>query len=144
MAGEVFLFGPEEAVAGSGPLTVEEVWEHQGRLVVKFRGVDSISDADRLRGQELRIPRERRLPAPEGAYHFADLIGCRMESRATGEFVGVVEGWMETGGPVIITVRSPEDEEILVPFARSIFQEVDTEARRIRVDLPDGLVDLNR
>ena len=58
--------------------------------------------------------------------------------------VGVVEGWMETGGPVILEVKSPAGEEIMVPFARSIVREVDLESRRIRADLPDGLLDLNR
>jgi 16S rRNA processing protein RimM len=144
LAGEVIAFGPAGILDDGKPLTVENVWEHQGRLVVKLRGVDSISEAERLRGCDLCIPRERRLPAPEGSYHLPDLIGCRMDDAASGKVVGVVEGWIETDGPVILEVKSPVGEEIMVPFARSIVREVDLESRRIRADLPDGLLDLNR
>jgi 16S rRNA processing protein RimM len=140
----VVVFGPSGTSDDGKALRVEDVWEHQGRLVVKLFGVDSISEAERLRGFDLCIPRDRRLPAPEGSYHLSDLIGCRMDEAASGKVVGVVEGWMETGGPVILEVKSPAGEELMVPFARSIVREVDLESRRIRADLPEGLLDLNR
>jgi 16S rRNA processing protein RimM len=141
IARTVYLIGPD---AQSGPHRVEEVWEHQGRLVLKLSGVDSIDDAERFRGYEICVPREAREPAPEGSYHIADLIGCRVEDKETGELVGSVEGWQESGGPVLLEVRTVSGEEILIPFAASICVDIFPDARKIAVRLPEGLADLNR
>ena len=62
--GEVFLFGNGERVA------VENIWFHQGTLVFKFRGIDTISDAERLYGAEVRVPMEQRIGLePDALFH---------------------------------------------------------------------------
>jgi 16S rRNA processing protein RimM len=67
---------------------VEEVWEHSGELVFKFRGVDSISDAEKLRGAEVQIPRSERVELEAGEYFHSDLIGCEVRERVSGRVVG--------------------------------------------------------
>jgi 16S rRNA processing protein RimM len=126
-----------------GPYAVQEVWEHQDRVVIKLEGVDTIDAAEQLRGSQICIPRAQRLPAEEGSYHLADLIGYRVEDRA-GAMIGTVKGWQETGGPLLLEVRSVEDEEILIPFAKSICVEIIEAERRMVVELPEGLKELNR
>ena len=138
---EVSLFGSTD----DEPLrlAVESVWVHRGRAVFKFRGVDSIPDAERLRGKEVRIPLEERPALPEGEYYQSDLVGCEVVERASGELVGQVKGWQDCGGPALLEIAGLDGKEILVPFAGSICVEIDTAARRIRVDLPEGLKDIN-
>lgn len=138
---EVSLFGSTDAEPLR--LEVESVWEHRGRAVFKFRGIDSIPDAERLRGMEVRIPLEERPALPEGEYYQSDLVGCEVIERASGELVGQVKGWQECGGPALLEIAGLDGKEILVPFAGSICVEIDTAARRIRVDLPEGLKDIN-
>lgn len=138
---EVSLFGSTDGEPLR--LEVESVWEHRGRAIFKFRGVDSIADAERLRGKEVRIPLEERPPLPEGEYYQSDLVGCEVVERASGELVGQVKGWQDCGGPALLEIAGVDGKEILVPFAGSICVEIDTAARRIRVDLPDGLKDIN-
>ena len=140
-AGSVHVIGPGADSERRFP--VEDVWEHQGRLVIKLGGVDSIEDAERLRGCDVCVPREERLPASEGEYHVSDLIGCRVED-PSGREVGTVVAWQEAGGPMLLEVRPPGGGEILVPFARSICLSIDPAAKRIIVELPEGLEDLNR
>ena len=140
----MFLIGPDGPVNGGQAFTVEEVWDHQGRLVVKLSGVDRIEDVEPLRGFSIAIPRSRRLPPEEGRYHLADLVGCQVEEREGGRVVGVVEDWLETGGPTLLQVRTPQGEELLVPFARAVCEQIDPAARRIVVRLPEGLEDVNR
>lgn len=142
VAESVFLIGPADEQ--SGPHRVEEVWEHQGRLVFKLSGIDSIEEAERFRGHAVCVPRETRETAPEGSYHIADLIGCRVEDKESGELLGIVEGWQETGGPLLLEVRSSRGHDILIPFAASICVEIRPEARTIAVRLPEGLLDLNQ
>ena len=79
---EAYLFGPQGAgsmeSAGSvpRPIGIESVWDHRGRLVFKFQGVDSIDEAEPLQGLEVRLPRSERAPLADGEFYQSDLIGC--------------------------------------------------------------------
>ncbi len=133
----LYLFPPGE------PVKLERAWMHEGRLVLKFEGVDSRNDCERLRNAELRIPLEDRPATAEGEYYYSDLVGCRLIDRATGRDEGEVTSWQEGGGPVLLEVRREGAKEpMLVPFAQAICEEVDLAGRRIFVHLPDGLKDL--
>ena len=136
---EVFLFAPD-GPAGGEKYEVESTWFHITTLVFKFRGVDTISDAERLYGREVRIPASQRVTLDEGEYFQSDLIGCEVVDRRTGESLGRVTGWDDGGGSGLLIV----DDDLLVPFARSICVEIDPAAKRIVVELPEGLKDLNR
>lgn len=137
---EVTLAGP---AGQERQAEIESVWEHRGGLVFKFRGVDSISDAEALEGAEVRIPFEARRKLDENEYYQDDLVGCEVVERATGRKLGVVSGWREYGGPPLLEVER-EGEPLLIPFARAICVEIDPAGRRISVELPEGLAELNR
>ena len=140
---EVCLFDVEGSNAEPQRMEIESVWVYRGRVIFKFRGIDTISDAERLRGKEVRIPRAGRLPLERGEFYQSDLVGCEVIERASGSPLGRVKGWQEAGGPALLVVEGMAGEEILIPFASSICVEIDVEARQIRVELPDGLKDLN-
>ena len=139
---EVFLFR-EELPVGAGGLEVEAVWEHGREWVFKFRGVDSISQAELLERAEVRIPLGDRLPVERDEHYVSDLMGCEVRDGATGELLGAVTGWQDAGGSGLLEVGNGE-EPLLIPFARSMCVEIDTAKKRIVVNLPEGLKDLNR
>jgi 16S rRNA processing protein RimM len=132
---KVHLFGD------GSEYTVERVWEHDGALVFKFAGVDSINDAEKLRGAEVRVPFEERVPLDEGEYFQSDLIGCEVRDIVTERLIGHVTGWEEYGGPSLLDV---DNGRVLIPFVKAICPEVDTAARVIKVQLPEGLEDLDK
>jgi len=123
-------------------MDVELIWMHGDHLIFKFKGVDSISDAERLRGAEVSIPIEERAEIPEGEYYQSDLVGCEVIN-ADGRLLGVIEGWQETAGTALVEVKRPDGKELLVPFAKSIFTRIDLDQKRVEVNLPEGLEDLN-
>jgi len=129
----VYLFGD------GSPFEVERTWNHNGRWIFKFRGIDSISQAEVLRGAEVRIPFSERYPLEAGEFYLSDLVGCEVVEQPSGELLGSVSGWQDCGGPPLLEVG----ERLLVPFTKSICVLIDLEKRRIEVDLPDGLKDLN-
>jgi 16S rRNA processing protein RimM len=135
--GRVYLFG-----SGGAPekYEVESVRGAAGSLLFKFRGIDSMSDAEPWRGAEVRIPREERLHLELGEFFLSDLEGCEVIERRTGETLGIVTGWSDGGPSGLLEVG----KDLLVPFTRSICVGIDIAARRIEVELPEGLKDLNR
>jgi 16S rRNA processing protein RimM len=120
------------------PMEVENTWMHGDHLIFKFKGVDSISDAEKLAGAEVTIPFEERASLTEDEVYESDLIGCEVFD-ATGRSLGVVTDFQETGGTPLLQVG----ENLLIPFAKTICTEIDLEHKRITATLPDGLLDLN-
>ncbi len=140
--GEVFLFR-EGVLVTAEALHVESVWEHGREWVFKFRGVDTISEAEFLEHADVCIPLADRLAPPEGEHYLSDLMGCEVRDLKTGDLLGTVTGWEDGGGAGLLEISSRE-AQLLVPFARSICVDIDTRAKRIVVDLPEGLKELNR
>ncbi len=123
------------------PLTVTAVRFHRGRPIVGISGVDSMNDAERLAGLELRVPMDRLAPLPPGTYFRHDLVGCRVATRS-GQAVGVVRRVDGLPGGDQLVVEA-DGREVLVPLAGGICVAVDLEARRIVIDPPEGLLELN-
>jgi 16S rRNA processing protein RimM len=125
-------------------VSVRSCWRSHsrgGQAIFHFEGADSISDAEKLVGLEVRIPLAERAPLPGGSYYVTDLIGC--EVREKDAAVGVVRDVEFTGGTPLLAVDSPRGE-VLIPLAEEICVNVDLDARRIDVVLPEGLLELNR
>ena len=134
------VFQPGAAKDGA-QVEIERAWLHNGELVLKLDGVDTRNDAEALRGAELRIPVEERPPAPEGEYYLSDLIGCRVE-RPDGEPIGEVIAWQDYGAAPLLEVRRG-DRQFFVPFAAAFYRTVDVDGKRIVMELPEGLEDLD-
>jgi 16S rRNA processing protein RimM len=130
-----------EGDADGGALyDVEEVWEHGGVLVFKFRGVDSISDAEKLRGAEVQVPRSERVELEPGEYFHSDLIGCEVREQGSGRMIGRVTKFEEYGGPPLLEI---DGGRMLIPFVKAICVDIRPDARLIQVELPEGLEDLD-
>lgn len=130
------------------PIVLRGCWlsmSRGGQAIFHFEGADSISDAEKLVGLEVQIPFSDRQPLPAGSYYITDLIGCDVVERS-GTPLGTVTDVQFTGedvaGTPILVVNSPAGE-LLIPLAQDICLNVDTEVRRIDVNLPDGLRELN-
>jgi 16S rRNA processing protein RimM len=114
-----------------------------GQAIFHFAGVNSIEDAEPLRGLEVQVPFSERTRLEPGTYYISDLIGCEVWDVAeTAEKIGSVRGVQEAGTPVL-EVETPEGE-VLIPLAMEICTKIDIAARRIEAKMPEGLLDLNR
>ena len=142
------VFGSGRRVILSGARIAEREAEidffrrQHGHCVVKFQGIDGISEAENYIGAEIRIPAGD-LPEPEeGSYYTFDLKGCQVFA-AGGDYIGIVTDVLDSGGSRILKVDR-EEEETLIPFAESYLKSIDLDQRCIEVDLPEGLRDLNK
>lgn len=126
--------------AGGRAVDVERAWFHQQALVLKFAGIDTRTEAEAFQGWYLCIPAEERPPVPEGQVYLSDLIGCELVALADGRRVGEVTGYLDLGGPLLLE----SGEDLMIPYVPEICRKVDIEGKRIIVDLPEGLEDLNK
>jgi len=129
----VYLFGGGEAAG------VEKAWFHDGVLIFKFSGIDTIYAAEALRGAEVRVPLAGRVALEEGEFFQSDLIGCEVIEHGTGQSLGRVVDFNDAGSGLLVL-----ETGALIPFARSICIEIDPAHKRIVADLPEGLKELNQ
>ena len=121
---------------------VEFFRRQHGHCIVKFRGIDHISEAERLVGAEIKVAADQLNPLQEGWFYTFQLKGCRIVT-PDGETLGTVINVLDSGGTPILKVEGREGE-ILIPFAQAFLRNMDLGRRRIEMTLPDGLRDLNK
>ncbi len=122
-------------------LQIEEQWFHGDRLVLKFAGFDQIEEAQALVGLDLAVPADERVALPSDSFYEWELIGCRVET-VRGVAVGEVEKIIRTGGVELLSVLDADGRDRLVPMASDIVIEIDKNHRLIRIDPPEGLLEL--
>lgn len=129
-------------------VAIRSCWISQsrgGQAIFHFEGSDSISDAEKLVGLEVRIPFSERMRLPKSSYYVSDLVGCEVREKG-GEAIGLVSDVQFLGegisGTPNLVVDTPKGE-LLIPLAQDICVAVDTAARKIEVVLPEGLREVN-
>jgi 16S rRNA processing protein RimM len=127
-------------------LEIEDFWPHKGLLVLKFAGVDSMSDAEALIGAELQVLRGERAKLETGWTFVSDLVGCVVFNH--GKQIGRIEDVQFGAGeaPLLIVVSAGEGGEVRkcdVPFAEAYLEKVDAVSREVRMNLPEGMLEIN-
>jgi 16S rRNA processing protein RimM len=136
------VFVPVPGTTGARAVAVTGHWPHKGRVVLKLEGVDSIDDAERYRGIELRIGEDELEVLPAGSYYHYQLKGLKVED-PQGRPLGVAADVLVTGGEApVLVVRGPQGE-VLIPMAEAFIRQVDLEGKRIVAVNPE-LVDTER
>lgn len=126
---------------GRRELQIQHLWPHKGYLVLKLAGVDSISDAELLTGCELQVPREQRAQLEPGWFFVSDLVGCAVfdGDREVGTVGDVRFGAGEA--PLLVVKAGAMEYEI--PYAEAYLRSVDLEHKQLRMQLPEGLLQVN-
>lgn len=130
-------------------LVLEEFWSHKGQMILKFEGVDSINDAEELKGAEIQIPRAERAELDEGAIYIDELVGCVVsaasgegESREIGSVRDVIFGAGEAP-LLVVKAEGKGSPEHLIPLVESFLVKTDTAAKLIEMKLPQGLLEID-
>lgn len=108
---------------------------------LKLKGVDTLSAADELAAADVYVPEESLKKPNRGEFFLFELVGCAVLDRQ-GSTAGRVTDVLSAGGAELL-VLDREGKEILVPFHESICVEVDVAGKKIVIDPPEGLLDLN-
>jgi 16S rRNA processing protein RimM len=155
VAGEIYSNVPDRFAVGMKLLAlsrepnalrremeVEELWPHKGLIVLKFAGVDSISEAETLVGCELQVPRSQRSKLQANWTYVSDLVGCSLLDRDRD--IGRIEDIQFGAGEApLLIVRDTASRLFEVPFAEAYLEMVDVERKQVRMTLPEGLLEVN-
>jgi 16S rRNA processing protein RimM len=144
----LFLIPPERVGSRPREIDLENFWFLRSRIVLKFRGVETINDAEALRGFAVAIPAAERAPLEPGSVYLSDLIGCRLidlnrDPADVGEIVDLDRGSSNSDLLVVRRTGSKRSEDLLIPFVREYLVRVDTANRRVEMRLPAGLAEIN-
>ena len=125
-------------------LELEDHWFHKGGVVLKFQGIETISEAEALLRSEVQIPKQDRAPLEEGATYVSDLVGCELFEILGSETrkVGTVADVDFTAGEAPLLVAKG-DREYLVPYVEGFVKSSDFSAKRIEMVLPEGLLEVD-
>ena len=120
-------------------LDVEEVKYHKNMVLIKFKGIDKVEDAETLRNSYLEVDRENAIDLEEGTYFIADLIGLQVITDE-GNSLGKLEDIFNTGSNDIYVVKDELGKQILLPAISEVIKDINLEESKIVVHLLEGLI----
>lgn len=145
----LFLIPPESIGSRPREIELENFWFLRSRVVLKFRGVETINDAEALRGFDVAIPGAERAPLEPGSAYLSDLIGCRLIdlNRDGADLGAIADVDRHSSNTDLLVVRSltaaRRSDDLLIPLVREYLVRIDTGNRRVEMRLPDGLSEIN-
>ncbi|HKO61697.1 MAG TPA: ribosome maturation factor RimM [Pyrinomonadaceae bacterium] len=122
-------------------LELENYWFQNERVILKFKGYDTVESANTLVGFQVGLPESERVELASDEFYEWQLAGCSVEN-TRGETVGNVREVMRTGGVELLVVDDGVGHEHLIPMAGDIVVRVDIPGKKILIDPPEGLLEL--
>ena len=119
-------------------LDIEEVKYHKNCVLLKFKGIDKIEEAEILRNAIIKVERKDAKPLEEGSYYIVDLLGIKVYLE-NGELLGELEDIYNTGSNDIYVVKTTTYKQILLPAIKDVIKEINLEENKMIVHIIDGL-----
>jgi len=119
---------------------LEDYWFQKDRVVLKLGGYDDLERAKELVGYDFAVPESDRVPLDQDEFYDWELEGCTV--KVGDKSIGQVRSVLKTGGAEILVIGDESGKEQLVPLAAEIVVKVDTSAKVVLIDPPEGLLDL--
>lgn len=120
-------------------LEIEEAKYQKNMVLLKFKGVETVEEAEKLRNNYLEIDRSDAIPLEEGEFFIADLIGLKV-FLDTGEELGILEDIYNTGSKDIYVVKDKLGKSYLLPYIDEVIKKIDLDNSKIIVHIIEGLI----
>ena len=112
--------------------------DHPERYAKMKEGIDSMNDAETLRGRTIVLRPEELPPLPEGQFYVRDIIGFAAVT-PEGETVGTLKDVLSPGSTDVFVIAPPQGEDILVAAIGDNIRNIDWEKKQITVVLPEWI-----
>jgi 16S rRNA processing protein RimM len=118
---------------------IDTIRYHKNFVLLKFKGIESINDAEVLKNATIKIDRKDSLPLGTDEYYISDLYDLNVETEE-GRYLGELKEILYTGSNDVYSVVHPETKkEILIPAIKQCILKVDLQNRCLIVHLLEGL-----
>lgn len=117
---------------------IEEVKYHKDMILMKLKGIDDMTEAEKHKGLFLKINRKDAKKLPKDTYFIADLLGLAVYTDE-GELLGKVDDIFQTGSNDVYVVKDELGKQILLPSIPEVLKEIDLKNEKILVHLIKGL-----
>lgn len=118
---------------------IEEVKYHKDMVLIKFKSIDKIEQAEQLRNAYLTISRDSVEELEEGRYYIVDLLGLEVYTDEQ-VLLGILDDIFNTGSNDIYVVKDKQGKQILLPAIQDVIKQIDIENKKIIVHLLPGLL----
>ncbi len=120
-------------------LKITGIKYHKNTVIAKFKGINTIEEAEKLRAKVLYVPRDTFDDLPEGTYLIADIIGLEVVEGDVS--YGKITDCIQTGSNDVYIVENGIDKPLLIPALKDVIEEINLDEAYMKVKLPEGLLD---
>lgn len=121
-------------------VTVESYRTHKNNLLVKFVGIDSIEEAEKLKNLQIKIDSDNIGELEENEFYFHEIIGCEVLDE-NGKSLGEISEILTPGANDVWVIKSQNGKEILIPYIEDVVKKIDVENKKIDIEVMEGLID---
>ncbi len=118
---------------------IEEVKYHKDMVLIKFKGIDKIEDAEMLRNSYLKVDRKDEPELQEGTYYIVDLLGLEVYSDE-GNLLGKVDDIFNNGSTDIYVIKDELGKQLLLPAISDVIKQINLKEKKIVVHIINGLL----
>ena len=118
-------------------LDIENIKYQKNNIIVKFKQIKVIEEAEAYKNATLKVPREALGELPEGVYYIADLLDCEVSDE--NGVIGILVDVFSTGSNDVYDIRREGKKNLLVPIIDGVLRNVDIENKKILIKVPEGL-----
>ena len=119
---------------------VESYRNHKNFLLVKFEGIDSVEEAEKLKNLQIKIDSDEVGELEENEFYFHEIIGCQVfdeNDRNLGEIINI----LTPGANDVWVIKGEEGKEILIPYIEDVVKQIDIINKKVNIEVMEGLID---
>ena len=121
-------------------VVVQSYRNHKNFLLVKFEGIDSVEEAEKLKNLQIKIDSDEVGELEENEFYFHQIIGCEVfdeNNKNLGEIIDI----LTPGANDVWVIKGENGKEILIPYIEDVVKKIDTTSKKVNIEVMEGLID---
>ena len=121
-------------------VVVQSYRNHKNFLLVKFEGIDSAEEAEKLKNLQIKIDSDEVGKLEENEFYFHEIIGCQVfdeNDRNLGEIIDI----LTPGANDVWVIKGENGKEILIPYIEDVVKKIDITNKKVNIEVMEGLID---
>lgn len=121
-------------------VVVQSYRNHKNFLLVKFEGIDSVEEAEKLKNLQIKIDSDKVGELEENEFYFHQIIGCEVfdeNDKNLGEIIDI----LTPGANDVWVIKGENGKEILIPYIEDVVKKIDITSKKVNIEVMEGLID---